>query len=250
MTPEQEEQVRRALADAPSAGPMPPEVANRLEATLAGLVAERASDPAATESPRPAPVSSLDSRRRRWPRLLVAAAGVSVLAYGLGVVADGPVGSGGMESATTADKYAAEGDAGQAPEAPSDREGGSSDGAGVPPDELVGGQTSSLLVVSPPARLSSGTLDEDVRRLLRRTSMARDYSSGTTDSRPELDSARALSRCDLPAIARGDRIAAVRLDGRRAQLVVHKAVDGTRVAEVYSCADGSEVLASTRVRSR
>jgi hypothetical protein len=44
VTPEQEEQVRRALASAPPADAMPPEVAARLDATLAGLVAERAGE--------------------------------------------------------------------------------------------------------------------------------------------------------------------------------------------------------------
>ena len=92
MTPEQEEQVRRALASAPPESAMPPEVAARLDAALAGLVAERSARPDHEQDTGPEPAAAValeERRRRRWPRVLVAAASVSLLAYGAGIALSG-----------------------------------------------------------------------------------------------------------------------------------------------------------------
>lgn len=249
MTPEEEERVRRALADAPAAGPMPPEVAARLDAALAGLVAERSE--AAAAPGEPAPVASLESRRRgprRWPQVLVAAASVSVLAFGVGVVADGMAGSGGMDASTTEGRAADSGADFEAGEAAPE---GATDGKGAAPSPMpLDGRAVTLLVDAPPAELSRQSLTEDVRRLLRRSGVAGGYTTGSQGPRSDREGVTALSRCDLPEGSRGDRMAAARLDGERATLVVRRAVDGVRVAEVYSCADGEERLAVTRVEVR
>lgn len=247
MTPEQEEQVRRALASAPPAGPVPPEVAARLEATLAGLVAERSDGPV----PEPATVTALEERRRRrWPRLLVAAASVSVLAYGVGIAVDGLQMSGGSADSASAGKPAmdragagsdsVDGGAEAGPEdAPTglDRNGVTVQGSRVDADELLVPRT---------VRLHSDTLDEEVRRLLR-------DPVATNARTPSPRNTRALSgfldSCELPDVGRGDRLAAVRLDGRPGTLVLRKATGGTRVAEVYSCGDGAQLWAITRVRT-
>src|SRR5690606_34445720 len=85
-----------ALAATPPEGPMPPEVVARLEAAIADLAAVRPAEPDAapatetgvrTEPGTGAVVTDLEARRRRrWPRVLVAAASVAVLAYGVGAV--------------------------------------------------------------------------------------------------------------------------------------------------------------------
>lgn len=93
LTPEQDDGVRRLLADARHDEPMPHDVAARLDDVLAGLVADRAGD---EDAPEPSHVVPL--RRRRWPKVLVAAA--SVCAIGLG--ATQVIGSGGDDAGTDA----------------------------------------------------------------------------------------------------------------------------------------------------
>lgn len=238
MTPEQEEQVRRVLAGAPAAGPMPPEVAARLDKTLAGLVAERRAAGDSTDSSEPAPLTDLESRRRtrRWPRLLVAAASVSVLGYGVGVVVDQMNGSGSAE--TSSAEAGASADFGAA---------GSKRDAERLPEAVVDGRVQRLEVPPAEARLHSDTLAADVRAVLEGAHPTRSYamdSPGTAGGR-ELEE---LARCDLPVVTRRDQVALIRLEGRQATLVVHKEPDGVRVAEVYSCDDGHELLARTRIR--
>jgi hypothetical protein len=227
---------------------VPPGVAARLEATLAGLVADRAD---AGQDPEPATVVSLEERRRRrWPRLLVAAAGVSVLAYGVGIAVEGLQVSGGSADSASAGKPAMEragtDDAGGGAEAgPEDAPTGLvTDGDGV---QVQGSRAyADKLIVPGTVRLHRDTLDEDVRRLVRDAvaTDARTPSPGRTRTL-----AGFLDSCERPEVGRGDRLAAVRLDGRPGTLVLRKATDGTRVAEVYSCGDGAELWATTRVRT-
>jgi hypothetical protein len=241
VTPEQEEQVRRALAAASDPAGMPPEVAARLDATLAQLVAERDGSGAAL-------ADDLEQRRRRrWPRVLVAAASVSVLAYGVGAFVEGLQASGGSASTASAgdamkDEVESAGGSGKAgPEAPPT---GllSGDRNGVEADAPRG--DAGLLLVPHTVRLHSATLDADVRRLVRATEAREPAPARAADVKAFLGS------CEPPDTARGDRLAAARLDGQRGTLVLRKAVAGTRVAEVYSCGDGARLLAFTRLRQR
>lgn len=79
LTPEQEREVRRLLADARLAEPMPGDVAARLDRVLAEL-AQGGAEPST-------PVTVLASRRRkRVVSILVAAAAVVVVGIGLGQV--------------------------------------------------------------------------------------------------------------------------------------------------------------------
>lgn len=252
MTPEQEEQVRRALASAPPAGGLPPEVAARLDATLAGLVAERsaagvAGADGAPES-EPAPVVALEERRRRrWPRLLVAAAAVSVLTYGVGTSLGGLQVSGGSAESTAArDETFAGGGSG----AGADTDSLTPEDAPKALDGKVHADGARVLarklLVPGTVRLNGSSLREDVQRLV---SSTLDGPANAREPVPTAGQLDSLGGCDQPDTGRGDRIAAARLDGRRATLVVRKATDGTRVAEVYSCGDGSRLLAQTRLPS-
>jgi hypothetical protein len=90
---DEDETIRRLLAQARHDEPLPPAVAERLDGVLADLVAERAtaaagptSDPVAVEArdDRPAEVVDLSARRRRRLGTLVAAAAAVVVA-GIGV---------------------------------------------------------------------------------------------------------------------------------------------------------------------
>lgn len=98
MTPDdpQEEAVRRLLASEATPEPLPPEVGARLDDVLAGLVAER-SHPVVTPL-----------RRRRWPQVLVAAAGITLFGYVGATLVQGQAGSDDATTAGAADESTAE----------------------------------------------------------------------------------------------------------------------------------------------
>lgn len=224
------------LASTPAEGGMPADVAARLDATLAGLVAERAD-------PAPTTVDELAERRRRrrWPRVLVAAATVSVVAYGVGASLDDLSVSGGDAESATASRDESFAEGGEAPA--TDEKG--AEGLAPQPDSTTdsGAARDDVLLTGRTVRLHRDSLTADVQRLL---PVAADLDTRARSSR---ELAGFLGGCSLPDTSRGDRLAAVRLDGKRATLVVRKAVDGTHVAEVYSCADPSRLLALTEVDS-
>lgn len=253
MTPEEQEAVRRALAATPPVGPMPPEVVARLEATIADLTAERAAE-AGAEGPgaaapggRTAPVDELEERRRRrWPQVLVAAASVAVLAYGVGTVvqSSGPQAESASSDAAGGEAYE-DGDAGSAPGRSTDDGGAAApQEAGPPGDREAPGLVTDRSVVA----LRTATLRRDVVRHLELGRVA-----AQLDTLATLDAKRYARRdgtCLLPDLRAGDDVSAARLDGRRATLVVHRARGGTRVAEVYWCGDGRTLLAQTEVPAR
>lgn len=235
MTPEEQEAVRRALAATPPVGPMPPEVVARLEATITELAAVRSTPPT---PPTPAEVADLEERRRRrWPKVLVAAASVAVLAYGVGAVL--------QDTGPQADTAMTEAGAGAAEE--SLREGGTDDegaaeGAVPQAVEPELHEAPALLAEGPVVRLREETLRRDVVRHLRQQRS----SPAAGAALDELDTRRG-GTCLLPEVGRGDTVLAARLDGRRATLVVRRAEAGSRVAQVYWCGDGRTLLAETEI---
>lgn len=242
MTPEQEEQVRRALSSFTPEEPMPPEVAARLDATLAGLVEERsASEPAEPEetaappayAPAATPLDELAARRRRrrWGTALVAAASIGVLGIGINTVMNG---SGGADSSPAA-LDSAESDDARAGEGESAPEVFGEDAAGP----RVGLESLRDLRSTD---LRSETLQRDVRRaarLLARPGMEKGAAPQS-----------ALGRCPLPFASAGDQLGAVLLDGERATLVLREPVGGTHVAEIYSCDDARNLLVVLKVPAR
>lgn len=89
LSPSQSDAVRRSLAAARHDGPLPDEVAARLDARLADLVAERPGSTNAAAAPAPV-VQAAERFRRRNRRLsiLVAAAAVTVLGVAVSQVVD------------------------------------------------------------------------------------------------------------------------------------------------------------------
>ena len=108
LSPAQEHQVRRLLADARHTEPTPDDVVARLDRVLADL---------ASEPDREAAVVHLADRRRNVGRWLVAAAAVAVLGVGVNEVVDLAGSSGGSESLTASDESAGEEEPAAAPEA-------------------------------------------------------------------------------------------------------------------------------------
>lgn len=253
MTPEQHEEVRRALASVPPAPDMPPEVAARLDARIADLVAERGGSAAAPE-----PADDLAARRRRrlLPRMLVAAALAVVVGVGLGTLLD-DITSGGMDAMT------ADGAGGQS--APETFAEGGGDREAAPdvaqegarqPLSKADGEPNRFLPTAQRIRLSSDTLRRDVSaivdlhipRALAQEDAASEEGGSPAAARRRVD--RLFAPCEPPTTARGDRLVAVRLDGDPATLVLRKPAAGARVAQVYACGDRDALLARTRVSAR
>ncbi len=248
MTPEQEEQVRRALAavaraeEGPESRVMPPDVVDRLDDVLSELVADRAGSTTTAGLPADAPAEQdelASRRRRRWPNVLVAAAAVAVIAAAGGAVATRGFGGGGAESgsaASSADRVASE-SAGIAAPTPA------SPPASPPTTSLRGsGKTAGLLV---PA-LSSRTLARDVRRVVANGPKVYLAPQGTGRDLPALPRPDG-DRCGRPIVPGGGDLVAVRLDGKPATLVLGPVKNGVRVAQIYSCDEPPVSVATVRV---
>ena len=212
MTPEEEEQVRRALAataraeDESGSPGMPPDVANRLDGVLAELVGARSARDTAPSSVPPG--DELAARRtRRWPNVLVAAAAVAVIAAAGGAVAIRGLG-GDSASDSNASSDAAAGDAYQDDKAAPE--------AGAAPSPTDGDTGSRALAALPVPRLRSTSLAEDVQAV-EDAGPVGDLASGRTDA-PGASADRA--GCAIPPAPQGADVVAVRLDGRRATLVL------------------------------
>lgn len=238
MTPEEldparsDEAVRRLLAAAAGPVRMPPDVTARLDDVLAGLDTDRATS-TSTADVAPvndiAPVIDLAERRTsRWPKVLVAAAVVSVVGVGLGNVLNQ---SGSTMSADSAGS-AESGARGGAEAAPSPE---GSQGQEKATDEQVDGFGS--FAGGRPPRLRSSSLTVDAQRVADRSLAQADAVQGTTSSKD----------CRLPSTSKGDVRIAVRLDGERATLVFRAKEDGRRLAEVFSCGDAESPVLTTTV---
>ncbi|HSJ20937.1 MAG TPA: hypothetical protein VK964_10215 [Nocardioidaceae bacterium] len=259
-----QEQVRRLLAAAGSSPPDTPEdVATRLDDVLAGLVAERtaSSGPAAATDPgttdlaghaavdeEPGAVIPLETRRRRWPQLLVAAAAASVVALGVGNLAF----DGGQDAdqAVTAEAGSAQDGSGSpllsepGEDNAADRDeapGTTARDSGEQAPEALSRRSDELDAASLPARpvrLRTDSLPRDVQ-LVEDLSIAAPVSEGGWES-----------ACVRPSAGASDEWVAVRLDGERAVLVLRASTGGRRTADVFSCDDAGTPVASVTVRAR
>lgn len=238
IDPDDETAVRRLLADARATGPVPPAVADRLDASLAALVAERA-DQLPDESPV-APVVPLAARRRRTVSLLVAAAAVVVggVAVG-GIIAD--------DRGASMNDSGASGDAADRPdEEAADQAAPSMTGpdGGIlanGPDE---GPEVRIAPGRPAPRIRSAHLMADIvalkGRLPRRVTTP-DYGS------TELLTGPAFPCADAPW-GKGVLVG-VRYDGHPAVAAFRAPNGDSQVVEVLQCGTG-DVLRSTTIASR
>jgi hypothetical protein len=222
VTPEQEREVARALAETarhePST-PIPDDVARRLDDVLAELRGQPV-----TAAREPHDEVAVARRRRRRPRLLAAAVAAAVVAViGAAVVPR----LGGTTGSDTAASSAGRQDKGAGG---ARAEGGpfAADGTTVP-------------------QLSTATLARDVQRVVDAgpPDRRRDLAAPATGKEPS-----AARSCLIPPVGPGERLVAVRLDGRPASLVLGAAHEGVRSARVYSCLGPVTPVARTEVRSR
>ena len=229
MTPEQEEQVRRALGALGREGPegspaMPPEVAVRLDDVLAGLTASR-------EQP-----DELAVRRRRLrPQVLVAAA-VAVVAVAGGTVL--------LREVTQTGAGAGSATSAQGPAAGAARSAGSSSPGTAPSTHARSFAEGALAV----PELQSATIDRDVRRVAKAPAAA--AAAPRLPLHAQASGSPAAGGCAVPGARPGDQLVAVRLDGRRAVLLLSPVQHGSRTARVYACANPGHPVTTTTVPAR
>jgi hypothetical protein len=232
----QERDVSRLLAAAARpAPPLPDDVAARLDARLAALMAagaagakdqspqaaaDTSAGPGASGAPRPA--------RRRWPQLLVAAAAVSVLGLGLGNVLGGSMS--GDSSQPTAGSAAEDGGGPETEDRGADSQ---APGASTLREESAGPARKG------PVRLRTRSLAADAQ-------LVEDFELAIPAGRD----ARNEDACVPPPTTAGAAWLPVLLDGEPALLVLGVPRDGSRLAEVYTCADPGSPAATTTVLVR
>jgi hypothetical protein len=215
-----DQSVRALLGEARVGGPMPVEVADRLERALGA-------------SGRPRQRADVVRLRRRVAGGLVAAA--IVVVGGGAVVAQlhSPGGSNAAKSSAGADDTTAGGSVSR-PE------------AGVPGNVVPGATPSTGRAPAPlQARarlpqLSAAHFADDVRALLGNAPFATSEKDAPTDGGNQAERAD----CALPGAAPGANVREVSLDGRLAVLLVDPPEASPRRATAYSCTGGRE-LAST-----
>ena len=233
--PEQQ-RVRRLLAATGDPTPMPEEVAHRLDDVLAGLVATPGGSASGGHAGSSVP-DLAERRARRWPRVLVAAAAVSVVGLGVSNLLEDTSISGSGGEASSGDAGGADVEAqglrrspGTTPEA--SRSPADSQAEEKAPARDRGDRADTL-----PARsvLRSESLTADTQRVA-------DFPVAATAGRE-----KTLGRCAAPPAEPGDRLVDVRLDGEAATLVLRAAENGFRLAEVYACDNAASPVASTSV---
>jgi len=256
VTPDQEAQLRRLLADARHGEPIPVDVASRLEAVLEQLGAE------GTHGVDPTPVIDLGARRRRLVGgLLVAAAAVVVAGLGIGQIvapddqadsstaaasADAPQ----EESAGAADRALADlsAEAGALPDGPVAPEAKDSDATADDVQESTAQQYSvappgldepASANGQPPVRLTKRTFAEAVGRIRNRPGVVSTARSRTSSA--QLTRSPAFI-CPTDAWGPGTLFAAF-YDATPAVLAFRPQQGRTQTAELLQCGSG-QVLRS------
>lgn len=253
----EQERVRRILADLahteqvePPA--MPPEVAARLETTLAELRDERAGEAPVAEEPT---ARVVPLRRRLAPALAAAAAVVIVAGGGAAVL--GSNGSDGADSSTAGGSAESSADSGA--EATDGSQGESSQSQAQPEEQQDDRSRDDAEPGAPtapqdtPGRLarvpvlSSGSFADDAARLVADGEVAAARADAASEDLADRGAVGGVagSGCAVPDPDLG-AATVVSLDGDPVVLVVGPPRSGERAVTAYACADGAE-LRSTQV---
>jgi hypothetical protein len=234
LTPEQESEVRRLLAEARHDEPIPVDVADRLDTVLAGLSRD---EPGSTGV---APVIDLAARRRRRNAagLLAGAAAVIVAGFAIGQVIDvGSDDTAGGSSAASADRA---GDAGDAK-----AESGS--------ESFEGGSTTPPTTTAPQAK-KTPVLQQTSKHLARDLDdQLQSYAADSSDAveGPTAETFRVVGCTSPPPSNKfglGEFFPAL-YDQTPAVLALRAPTDGTQRADVLDC-DTARLLASVDLAPR
>jgi hypothetical protein len=233
-SPQDEARIRELLSDARATGPMPADVAARLDSALVDLAAERGlADPVPADNVIPI----TRTRRHRVVAVLGAAAAVAVFGLGLGAVLNSE--SGGDDDAGSAADSAVDrgGDDGAAREdaaadAPDDDEHNTSgEVAADPREESYDGD--QAFAVRP--RELSGDLAR-IQTVVLPEPGAADYDRGLVHAPKGFT-------CELTTSGRGILVG-VRYDGSPAFVRFLEPIGDSQVVEVLQCGTG-DILRST-----
>ncbi|GAA2141337.1 hypothetical protein GCM10009844_11730 [Nocardioides koreensis] len=228
LGPEQEQEVRRLLADARHTEPVPADVATRLDRVLADLAAQHGGSP---DDEADNVVAMASRRRRRVTSVLVAAAAVVAIGVGLDQVVD----SGGSgESASTADRatVAESGGAGS----------GSDQGKDEPApgaDSLTNSGAAPEQALTDPVRVRPDHFSADVARARQLTHRSAAYYAPDVQA---LKDASGKIDCTPGDWGSGTFVPVV-YDGHRGVLAFRAANGDTQVVDLFGCG-GSSVLRS------
>lgn len=211
LTEEEEAQVSELLATSAPPLTMPGPVAARLDAVLADLVAQQ-------ESPAQDDVVVVPITRRRWPRLLVAAAAVSLFGYAGGTMLDRGGSDAGSPAADTADAESANPRAAGPQPAPAESGGAAErDEAGGQGGGAGGGAAKDLV----------GLLESRLRdaTALRRAAIG--YSTDVFAAKG--------AGCLTPVMRSGETSFVLSVEKARRVVVVLSPVGAAKQATVYPC---------------
>lgn len=218
--------VRRLLAEARASEPIPADVADRIDATLADLAAERAASgpDSPVERPVERPVADLAAarRRRNARNLLVAAAAVVVVGIGISRL--------DLSSTGSSEDSAA---------------GDSSVGRSITQGEVSSGGAAAAgagrLVTLDPDRFGHQVRRLEERAAAEAGAMSDSLTAGRendkgagSDAPVPTPSGAEKAVCDDPSWGAGDRLG-VRYEGRPGVLIYRPAQGDTRVVDLYLC---------------
>jgi hypothetical protein len=244
LTPDQEESIRRLLAEARHDGPVPPDVAARLDGVLDELVSTGVDDLDVFGSGTAGSVTAIAGvrrRRRNAGRLLLAAAAVVVAGVAVGqVIGDTDFGAGADSadagSASAPRETAVEGEAADdnAPEAAPDA-GGSGSGDG----SLLADLSRS------PIPLSSANFAADVRNGLRLTARDRRTAAyADFDGLGATATASSTFECATGDYGAGAKLPAY-YDAEEAVLVLRRPRSGMQRVDLLTCGTAVELNSVT-----
>ncbi len=248
------------LGSGPDGRAMPPEVAARLDDTLARLVAEREAGGPRSEEEDGSRRGSVVPLRRRWLQRTTAAA-AAVIVVGAGGVAAANLGLFGNEASVSSDSSGAA-DSRVAESAPDPT--APTSGSESLTDEDSGRDAGLGARVLP--QVSASSFATDVASLLqRRTATPKAEEAPTAGSDAGGDSEEASkglitpeearqtpgnafrsTSCPGPAITDGAVANPIRYDEQLAVLVIHPDKDGRQLVEAWNCA-GERRLAATTI---
>ena len=250
LTPAREAAVRRLLAEARAAEPVPTDVAARLDRVLVGLGEERlGATPAARGT-----VVAMAARRRRATLVLAAAAAVVAVGVGVGQVVDSQNGGDSVSSGASADEELSEPRVSSAEEGSSAEEKSVPDATDAPTDNGLLPQ--ATMSDTPPegtpvGRIRSASFAADANQL--RRILPPDAAEGefVRLSRRALQSGYVVRGGGFdctPAVWGAGVLVPVLLDDAPAVLAYRPAVGDSQVVDLLQCGT-AEILRSTTLRA-
>lgn len=233
LSPEQEAQVRRLLADARHTDPVPDAVVARLDRVLADL---------AGEPTRAATVVRLADRRRRAATMLVAAAACVAAVIGVGQIVSN---TGDVDAASPTSDAAG---------GVEEQEGGLDESGSIPGGNSLteGRATYDLSGRRMPFSLQADEFARDAAMLKSQATVVSGYAEGdqSTDAvgpepaRESLDRVGNRTVCDPGAWGRGSYLA-VLYDDAEGWVVLRRPQGETQIADLFLCGSESVVRSVT-----